>query len=225
MPIEQSRTFQDEAGVFLPGFLYSFNIADLKRRNSHLGFRRVDQDIEELNRMLNAMAGCVLVKRVTAARWLMVSRRNEDHRVQALLDGYRRTERITTGWMIEAIDSTAKKQRLAKRQTVLSEISRAVRCLRAEAETVAGLETAIREVAENDWNLPVNQVLPVAGIRAMAREPWLCVARYPAEVPSCPVCEGRDFDWRDGDSSIYSGNGKCRGCGADILITQIDEID
>src|SRR6202008_3000776 len=41
-------TFQREAARFLPGYLYCFNIADLKRRNGHLGHGAGDKDIEEL---------------------------------------------------------------------------------------------------------------------------------------------------------------------------------
>src|SRR5260370_16889488 len=67
--------FERQALSHLPGFVFSFNIADLKRRNIHLGHREGDHDIADLERLLGAMAGpdC-LVARVTRHRWLMVSR-------------------------------------------------------------------------------------------------------------------------------------------------------
>jgi hypothetical protein len=37
--IMKIETFRQEAGFRLPGVLYGFNIADLKRRNAYLGLR------------------------------------------------------------------------------------------------------------------------------------------------------------------------------------------
>jgi hypothetical protein len=37
--IKRITFFDQEAALFLPGFLYSFNIADFKRPNCHLGYR------------------------------------------------------------------------------------------------------------------------------------------------------------------------------------------
>jgi hypothetical protein len=82
--IRKIDIFQQEAGFRLPGVLYSFNIADLKRRNAHLGFRTGDKDIEELDRLLTAtQSDAVLMARTQSNRWLMLTQQNENARSKA----------------------------------------------------------------------------------------------------------------------------------------------
>jgi hypothetical protein len=96
--IRKIATFRQEAGFRLPGVLYSLNIADLKRRNAHLGLRTGDEDIEELDRLMTAMqSDAVLVARTQSNRWLMLTRENENDRVQAVLDRYKKTEVFSAG--------------------------------------------------------------------------------------------------------------------------------
>src|SRR5204863_7730654 len=51
-----------------------------------------------------------------------------------------------------------------------------------------------------------------------------CVERYPTRSPACPFCGGKEIDWTDGDSSIYGGDGTCKGCGAELSIRDLNEI-
>ena len=211
--------FEDAAGPYLPGFLYRFNIADFKRRNCHLSHQVGDADIAELDRRLKALApDRSLVQRIKGDVWLLLSRENELLLVVNLIANYRRSEKMETGWRIEATrgDEKAKTERV-----VASSINRAVRCLSAEVRDPAELSRVLKALEANDYSLPVDRVIPLETVAGLAREPWMSVPRYPAENPDCPFCHGRDFDWKDGDMSVYSGWGDCKTCGADVLITQI----
>jgi GGDEF domain-containing protein len=215
-------TFEQAAARCLPGLLYCFNIADLKRRNSHLGHLVGDKDIEELDRLLKELASdTAIVERIDGQRWLMVSQRNENNRVQAILDRYKRTDRFSAGWQVEATRGGTEK---VGRQTVPSEISRAVRCLYAEVKSPAELTAAITTIKDNDYNLPVNRPLLLSTLPKLARKSWHCVAAYPVQEPACPFCQERDFVWEGGDGSYYSGDGTCRTCGAEISIRDISDL-
>jgi hypothetical protein len=219
--IRKIEIFRQEAGHRLPGFLYSFNIADLKRRNAHLGFRTGDKDIEELDRLLKEMeSDCVLVARTQSNRWLMLSRRDERDRVQAVLDHYKKTEVFSAGWEIKAFKSGQEK---TCRESVSAEIKRAVRCLYTPVKSRADLADAIEQLDEDDYGLPVNQPLALSEVSSMARENWPCVSQHPEHSPECPFCGGREFTWEDGGDSVYFGDGTCEGCGARISISDISQ--
>jgi GGDEF domain-containing protein len=217
--MKRGDVFAREAQAHLPGVLYSFNIADLKRRNGHLGFREGDKDIVELSAALSALeSDTTIVARVAGDRWLMFSQSGELTRVQALLDAYRKSEKITAGWQIEA-------SRNGRQRTdslgVTTTIARAVRCLYCDVHSPGDLAHAMKTIAENDHSLPVGRPIAVDDVPAMARDRWSCVAEYPADQPICPFCAGHEFAWEGGDGDIYTGYGRCEACDADISITSL----
>ncbi len=221
--IKPITIFEREAAQRLPGFLYSFNIADLKRRNSHLGHQVGTADIREFDALVKAMATSdTAVERVSGERWYLMTQHNATDRVQAMLDHYRRTEPFRAGWRVWAcrngIETTT-------HRAVTTRMMRAVRCLYTKVATPDDLTKAIDELADNDWNLPVNRPLLLAAVVALPRERWHCVADYPDELPCCAFCGGREFDWEDGDAAVYSGYGRCENCGADIAIEDIAKVD
>lgn len=214
-------TFQREAARCLPGFLYCFNIADLKRRNDHLGHRVGDKDIEELDRLLREFASdTAIVERTDGQRWFLLSRRNETRRVQAMLDRYKRTDRLCAGWQVDATRGGTQK---SGRHTVPTEISRAVRCLCAQVGSPTELSAAMTTIEHSDYNLPVNRPLPLSTLATLPRASWRCVGAYPRQEPACPFCQGRDFEWEGGDGSYDPGDGTCRACGAQISIRDISD--
>ncbi len=211
--------FRREAGALCPGFLYSFNIADFKRRNLHLSYGVGDADILELERALKAMASdTMVVSRVSGQRWFLFSRIDADRTVQGLLESYKRTETIWTGWQVDAENAG---QRATRTWQVESEIRRALRCLRAEVQTPDALSTAIAEIDKDDYNLPVDRIIALTDVANILRNVWRCVTRYPEASPMCPFCSAQDFDCEGGDDSIYTGYGRCNGCSAHIDIRQL----
>jgi hypothetical protein len=212
------EAFEREACRYLPGFLYSFNIADLKRRNAHLGHLEGDRDIAELDRLLATEAPRTgLVARTHGQRWLMISREDATRRVRSMLDRYSRTDALVTGWSISAKGGYEPGERRTETCVVPCEIERAVRCLYAEVATPEELSAAIVTIADNDYDLPVNE--PVALDRISALPRTRCEG-----LPACPVCGRQNFEWHDGYDCIFSGDGRCKSC-SEISITQRDVVN
>ena len=83
--IKRITLFKHEAALLLPSFLYWFNIADFKRRNSHLGHLVGDADIAEFEGLIATTAQADgTAHRVSGDRWLMLSRSNANDRIQAV---------------------------------------------------------------------------------------------------------------------------------------------
>ena len=214
--IRKIDIFRQEASQHLPGFLYSFNIADLKRRNSHLGHFAGDDVIVELDELLTRMAPrSALVARTHGDRWHMLTSRDETDHIRTILKRYMREEPFSAGWEMRA---TKDGERKTIRKAVATTLRLAVRCLYAKVETAAELDSAIKQMGVNDYGLPVNRPIALSDIGTMKRKNWSCVARYPDEDPSCPFCGGAAFNWKDGDDTIYSGDGTCKGCGAEVSL-------
>jgi GGDEF domain-containing protein len=217
--IRRITLFEHAAASLLPGFLYCFNIADFKRRNSHLGHLVGDADIAELDSLITAEARADgTAQRVSGDRWLMLSRSNANDRVQALLDRYQLAQQFVSGWRIWA--RRAGQERVAE-APMATMIRRAVRCLYTEVATEAELAPAVAALEKNDWALPVNRPQPLSEVPAMLRQRWRCVDQYPEQDPTCPFCAGQQFRWEDGDGCIYSGDGTCEDCGAEISIHDV----
>jgi hypothetical protein len=213
------ENFQLQASSCLPGFLFSFDIADFKRRNIHLGYQRGDADIKEFDAALRALASdSGISARVKGDGWLFLARDNATARVQAFLERFSRTDPITTGWRIDAKRNGESK---SNSSVVESTVTRAVRCLCSEVKNDDDVEAALKGFASRPHSLPVNQVVMLKDIPNTPRKPWACVSAYPKTGPDCPFCHGRDFEWEDGDSAVYSGSGTCKSCGAEIDIRQI----
>jgi len=209
--------FAREAQAHLPGFLYSFNIADLKRRNALLGYRTGDADIEEFSSALLGLASDTsFVARVTGERWLLFSEDDADMRVRVLLEAYHKTQPATAGWQIAASRGGIQK---TDSHGVTTTISRAVRCLYDEVHSPGDLALAMKEIAANDYSLPVDYPIALSEVAALERKRWSCVGEYPHEEPVCPFCAGHEFDWEDRDDD--AGYGTCQACDADISITSL----
>ncbi|MFB2894415.1 hypothetical protein ACE1CI_16015 [Aerosakkonemataceae cyanobacterium BLCC-F50] len=54
---KREEKFQAEITGRLPGYLAIFNFADAKRRNSHLGHQKVDEEIAEFTKLLDRAVG------------------------------------------------------------------------------------------------------------------------------------------------------------------------
>jgi GGDEF domain-containing protein len=216
--INQLTLFEHKAASLLPGFLYSFNIADFKRRNCHLGHLVGDADIAEFDALIAAAAGADgTAQRVGGDRWLMVSRSNADDRVTDLLERYQRAEPSVSGWRIRASRGGQERTARARLATV---IRRAVRCLYTDVAREADLAPAIAALENNNWALPANRPCALSQLSALRREPWRCVDQYPEQAPACPFCGGQQFKWAGGDDC--NSDGACEGCGAEISINHFN---
>jgi GGDEF domain-containing protein len=212
--IRRIALFEQAAALLLPGFLYGFNIADLKRRNCHLGHRVGDAEIAEFDSLVTAAAQPDgMVQRVGGDRWLLLSRSKANDRVEAILATYQRTEPFDSAPRIRAKRNGEERVAKASFPTV---IRRAVRCLYTEVANRAALAPAIAALEDNNSGLPVNRVNALSQLSVLPRESWRCVDQYPKQDPACPFCGSQMFAWTDGDDC--SSDGSCRGCGAEVSI-------
>jgi GGDEF domain-containing protein len=214
--IKPIKLFELDAASLLPGFLYSFNIADFKRRNCHFGDAVGDAEIAEFDGLIVAAARPDgTARRVGGDRWLMLSRSNANERVRGVLDGYQRVEPFTSGWRVRATRDG--EERIAD-MPLATVMRRAVRCLYTEVASQAALAPAIAALEENNRG-PVNIPYPLSQVSAQRRAPWQCVEQCPKYEPACPFCGGRQFEWIDGDDCV--SDGICKDCGAEITVDYI----
>ncbi len=205
----------------LPGYLVLFNFANAKRRNGHLGFDKVDQDIELFNRLLNqAMIGNNYGARVAGNDWLALFSShsvtgNPVTQIQQLLDDFYQEEEIVVGWQSHGRKAGVEK---TQTQTVPAIITRAMRCIYSYLADLDSFNLIGRQLFEQYYGLTVNTPHELQQIIGIPRTDWQCVSRYPAEELVCPFCQGNQFNWLDGDSSYYSYS-FCQQCDAEVTFS------
>ena len=214
--------FVREASERLPGVLYSFNIADFKRRNVHLGYTLGDEDVAELNRLL-ADAGTkgAFGARTHGDRWFMLAPPDDRRTAWSILERFTRSEPFLVGWEARATKDGVERTR---RETVPALMMRVLRCLYAPVTTREELDAAVAGICKNDYSLPVVRPIALSEIPDFERRPWRCVSRYPETRPSCPFCGAREIDSLEGDDAIYGDEGTCKGCGARIVVREVSKL-
>jgi hypothetical protein len=96
-----TRSYYDNQFVFTRPQADTKRVADLKRRNSHLGHVVGDADIAEFEGLIATTAQADgTAHRVSGDRWLMLSRSNANDRIQAVLDHYQLAQQFVSGWRI-----------------------------------------------------------------------------------------------------------------------------
>ena len=202
----------------LPGLLVLCNLAGSQSRNCHLGHQIVDNDIEEFDRLIRSWASVDgVAMRVKGQEWLAISK-SDICSLSETLSQYRKQQEIEVGWR-----SIGRKDGLTKinESSIKVTITRAARCLYTVAK-VDDDQRLIDELFNNCYGFPPDKPIELSAILNSERLTWRSVSRYPSESPySCLFCFGDKFDWYDGDSSVYSGTGICKKCGAEIDITAI----
>jgi hypothetical protein len=196
-----------------------FNFADVMRRNSHLGHTVVDEEIGEFDKMLTESAEVAV--RCTGTSWMAFYKTESVFQIESLLKAVHHEQAFTVGWKAEG---ERENERKSIERTVSSIIVRAFRCLYVPVKSMSDVENLIHKLPEEYWGLPVDVAIPYEDISTFERAAWSCVSEYPCEQPSCPFCEGRDFDWIDGDMSVYSGYGTCKKCAAVVDIAGVERV-
>lgn len=214
MLLKLKEKFQAKITGILPGYLAIFNFADAKRRNIHLGFQKVDEEIAEFSRLLDRAVGNTgYSMRVEGSKWLGFFATNPLESMQKLLHEFYQEQKILVGWK-----SIGRKDGIQKSQvvTIDAKIYRAMHCVYTYIERIEDFEFIVEEFRNNDYGLPVNIPHKLEDIIGSPRSRWQCVSQYPSESPNCPFCQGNSFDWQDGDDSVYGGDGFCNTCGAEV---------
>jgi len=214
--------FKAEMAANLPGLLVLYDLADAKRRNCHLGHQAVDCDIDELNQLVRTSVGpSGLAKRVAGDKWLALYKTDSLVPVAALLSSYHKEQEFLVGWKCTGEKDGHNK---VMERTVCSTIVRCLRCIyfftTASQEPVALIE----KLLEHNYRVPPGIPCILSDAARMKTTGWSCVSSYPSEAPFCPFCERSDFEWIDGDGSVYSGSGTCRVCRASITIQGVERF-
>ena len=198
-----------------PSELVLCNLADTKRRNSHLGSDVVDRDIsafDALVRKLTKSESGERWARVSGDEWLFFGADVQAF-TQAALAEYALTQPYRAGWRCHATKDGEEKSAIEVVTTSLSRSARfvgAVVSSRGEVASVAaGLEAGV-------GHAPVATFVRLEDLSPPAPPRWCCIAEYPTRAYYCPFCEGTAFEWTDGDSSVYSGDGTCKTCHAEV---------
>jgi hypothetical protein len=206
-------TIRTRLGPRLPGAVALLDIADCKRRNLYLGWRRVDADIHELDAVVTATggaAGC----RVAGDQWMMAGKLTPES-LAALIAGFDRTDAIEVRCISRARQGGGLWKEATHAETI--PIRRTVRCLYvasrpnvdsllAEWET---LQTAVKTspvaAVTDERSVPP----PVPGLG----ERWRSAAD-PCREWRCLFCGGTEFTWTGGADD--ASEGICEACGAEV---------
>lgn len=251
-PLHPLEQFKQAASNYLPGLLAFFDLADTKRRNSHLGYMTIDEDIAEFDRLLSLSLGSTgMARRVGGDLWLAIypvgslpghpnvsvpayAEGSEPALGQGLnqgfsqslgrvlsqvLDDYHQERAISIGWRCKGyLDGVVE----VAEETIDTTITRSARCAYFSATSSQEMNKAIDELLQKRHTFPPGRPIPVAEIGSHEQISWRCVSAYPDQDPFCPFCKSRDFEWEDGDSNVYSGEGTCKNCKADIDIRGVE---
>lgn len=231
-PLHPLEQFKKAASALLPGIVAYFDFADCKRRSIHLGHMVIDEDIAEFDGLLRAsVCSSGYARRVGGDRWLAIYPEGAlpiapEGAVSAVkpvlsqvLDEYHKERAILIGWRCKGCKDGAVE---IVEQTVDTTITRSVRCAYFSATSEKDMNEAIDVLIEKRQTFPPGRPIPTLEIGSHEQISWRCVDAYPETDPYCPFCKGRDFEWEDGDSCVYSGSGTCKQCQADIDIRGVE---
>jgi hypothetical protein len=200
-----------------PSALVLCNLADTKRRNAHLGSVAVDQDIatcDALVSSLTELAAGERCARVSGDEWLFLGADGAAF-ARALLEAYALEQPYRAGWRCRATKDGEERNVVAE---VTTTITRTMRIVGAVVSSRADLEPVATELAELVWQVPVAIFTAPADLASPSSPPvprWQCVPHYP-RPQACPFCAGAAFAWTDGDGGVYSGDGTCKTCHAEV---------
>lgn len=194
-----------------PARLLLCNLADTKRRNAHLGHAAVDVDIARFDEALRAAAGPrSRFARVGGDEWLVLGD-DGPALVDAVCTRFGESRPYRAGWRCRATSGGVVRE---VSETVTTSIARTARFLSAAVRTREEIAPIASRLADAIAGAPVSTPCTLEGLAAPIRPRWCCVASYPEVALYCPFCRATGFEWVDGDSGVYSGDGRCAGCGA-----------
>lgn len=202
-------------GERFPSELVLCNLADTKRRNSHLGFDTVDRDIATFDAIVTNLPNRESGERsarVSGDEWLFLG---ADGRAfaQAILSEYSLTQPYRAGWRCRATKDGEEKLVV---EVLTTSLTRTARIAGAAVSSREDLEPVAARLAERAWQAPVAAFTLLDDLVRPASPRWECVAEYPARTYYCPFCAATAFEWTDGDDAVYSGDAICKTCHATL---------
>jgi hypothetical protein len=211
--------FRDAFDKHRCGIVAHFDLADAKRRNSYLGHAEVDRDIDELTSAIGAFGPPIMISsRIGGGQWAAFLSGSDPSPLAQILAQYKRQQSATVGWTAVA----RKRFCWAKTRNSIrnSTLRRGLRCVYA---TINGVDELTRKWQLIHEKIPYARVDHHSDIRDEGQfisdyeaDPrWRCIDDDVAPL-SCPQCDSTEFDWYDGDSTVFGGCGYCAECKADV---------
>jgi GGDEF domain-containing protein len=210
--------FREAITPLLPGCLALFDLADTKRRNLHLGYNKVDQDIAWFEILLNQCIETTgIAKRIGGDKWIAFTVGSSPN-YRALLQHYPQEEHVTIGVICRA--TSIRGDSIVVRKQIQATIFRAFRCLYTWLEDKANFDATLEILNTWLWQCSVNEVTVYDEATLMNRPQgprWQCLSEEVMLDKECPFCKGRGFDWYDGATDCATG--RCEKCGASCDFT------
>ena len=213
--------FRLKVSQYLPGYLAFVNLADTQRANGHIGFRVVDENIEEFGRMISSYAGSDgMAMRAGGDKWLAIFKRLS--KLEHLIASAEKERELMVGWKAtcEKKDGSVKEVK----NVIRSSYVRSFRCVYTYVKSVDEVQQNAEILKANCWGFKPGLVVNLADIEQQEKVKWSCITEYPAEEPSCSFCGGNSFKWLDGDLSVYYAYGVCWQCKALVCFDHADEM-
>lgn len=208
-----------------PSELVLCNLADTKRRNSHLGSLEVDEDIATFDALVSELTNFergYRSARVGGDEWLFLGANGRAF-AESALSAYAVTKPYRAGWRCHATKDAEEKSVLAVTTTSITRTARFVGTV-ASSRGRGDLESLAARLADQIWQAPVAAFTLLEELTAPPSPRWQCVATYPSRAYYCPFCKGTTIDWTDGDGAVYSGDGICTSCSANLSFTDAGSL-
>jgi GGDEF domain-containing protein len=203
--------FLSDCSRAAPFTMACFNIVGFKGYNDVLGHAEGDRAIERLQALMSRHMEPGSFVRARGDGWL--ARLPQLAAAESILDEFGSTLHRRAGWIARA----SRAGRIAAaRETAGVIVRQRLRCLYAPVGHAFEVRGTATRLLERCVGFAPGPPVDVAGLAAMEGARWESVTREPVPRPYCPFCKGTQFDWIDGDTSRYGGEGRCVGCDAQV---------
>jgi hypothetical protein len=204
------------AEKLLPCYLAAFNLANTKRRNLHLGWRRVDEDISIFDALLHDTFKLeeTIVKRVGGNEWVVFLHEKELPLLDKVILAYSEEIAHRAGWKCRGRSPSGEVRTIEKTSKVI--LVRAVRCGLFRIRGIQELTVLADQDLWPSQAVPPNKITLLDPGAKITRQPWTCVKGAIPADEYCPFCNGTAFKNDDGDDGGYSA--LCTSCSAELEI-------
>ena len=217
MSPETVKVLESLAATIVPGYMALFDIADFKRRNSHLGHTLGDQDIAAFEELVQEMlVGGGAWRRVGGGKWCAIVATSHLSVLSDIVRAYAQETPHRAGWGCWAHGPDGAKRHDGEHSRVV--VHRALRCGYLTLDDACHLRPRLETLDATVWQLPVNTTCAVEGQAwPVPSARWTCVdGPVPCDL-YCPFCRGTEFTWTGGADDCAEG--RCLRCGADVNFT------
>ncbi|MGD1917493.1 MAG: diguanylate cyclase domain-containing protein [Pleurocapsa sp.] len=213
---------------YYPGYIAVIDIAALKFRNDLLGHLVVDREIEELEEIINQYIDRREFSiRVGGDEWLLFFPNNPEKQLQSITNQYSKKQiKLIVGWQCEAKDKSAT---IKKAQEIRNSILyRGLKICYMPIKNNSEIKTKSEIIFDNvNYQLGYDVVnYPISAIDLIEvhkNKTWQSVNLNLSKI-YCPFCHHQEFNWKDGDTSLFGAYGNCNQCDAEVSFSNFCQL-